>query len=141
MDLYKIIKWLVIVLSVVGFGFFLFVLIKGDDYIATTGEGIDWFIYIAYITLFLTLLFVAIFVIKGIFAGNIMKTIIPIAAFVVIIAVSFMLADGKETVMSDGGIVSATESRWIGAGLYTFYTVALIAIGAMIFSGFKKVSR
>lgn len=141
MNLYKIIKILVIVLSVIGFGFFLFVLIKGDEYIAKTGEGIDWFIYIAYITLFLTLLFVAIFVIKGIFSGNIMKTIIPIVAFVVIIAVSYMLADGQETVMSDGTVISATESRWIGAGLFTFYTVALIAIGAMLFSGFKKVTR
>ncbi len=141
MSLYKIIKISAIILSVVGFVFFLFILIKGDEYIAQTGEGVDWFIYISYITLIMSLLFVAIFVVKGILSGNIMKTLIPIGAFIIIIAISYVLADGTETTMSDGTVVSAGESKWIGAGLYTFYVIALIAVGAMVFSGINKVKR
>ena|SRR5690554_1034378 len=141
MNLYKIFKILVIILGVIGFGFFLFILSKGDDHIISTGEGVDLFIYISYITLFLAILLVVIFVIREILKGNIMKTIIPIIAFVVIVGISYMLADGNEVIANDGTVISATQSRWIGAGLYTFYIVALIAIGAMVFSGFKKISR
>lgn len=141
MSLYKIFKILVIVLGVIGFGFFIFIQIRGDEEVASTGAGVDWFIFISYITLFLAISLVGIFVIREILKGNIMKTIIPIIAFVVIIGISFLLADGNETIANDGTVISATQSRWIGAGLYTFYIVALIALGSMVFSGFKKVTR
>ncbi len=141
MNSYKIFKILILILGVIGFGFFLFILIKGDEHIINTGEGIDWFIYISYITIILAILMVAFFVVKDILSGNIMKTLIPVVAFIVIVGISYMLSDGVEVVANDGTIISATQSKWIGAGLYTFYIVALIAIGAMVLSGFKKVSR
>jgi hypothetical protein len=36
------------------------------------------------------------------------------------------------------GILSESGSKWVGTGLYSFYILAIIAIGTMIFSGFKK---
>ncbi len=141
MGLHKIIKIAAILLSIVGIIYFLMILMKGDETIIATGEGIDGYIYVAYIIVALAILFVLIFVIQGILAGNIMKTLIPIGAFLVIIAISYILADGTEMVMKDGGTLTAGQSRWIGAGLNTFYIVAVLAIGAMIFSGFKKVTR
>src|SRR5690554_5487563 len=124
MNSYKIFKILILILGVIGFGFFLFILIKGDEHIINTGEGIDWFIYISYITIILAILMVAFFVVKDILSGNIMKTLIPVVAFIVIVGISYMLSDGVEVVANDGTIISATQSKWIGAGLYTFYIVA-----------------
>lgn len=141
MNLYKLIKLLAIVLSVVGAGFFLYILIQGNEQVQNTGEGVDWFITIAYITLLLAILFVLFFVIKGILSGNIMKTLVPLGAFLVIIAISYGLADGSEVTLSNGTVISSTQSKWIGTGLYTFYMVAGIAIASMILSEINKIRK
>lgn len=141
MNLYKVIKILAIVLSVVAAGIFLYVLIQGNEQVQATGQGVDWFIYIAYITLLIAILFVLLFVIQGILAGDSKKTLIPLAIFLVIIAISYGLADGNEVILSNGTVISAGESRWIGTGLYTFYTVAGIAIASMIYSEINKIRK
>jgi hypothetical protein len=43
--------------------------------------------------------------------------------------------------MKNGEMLTANESQWIGAGLRTFYILAAIAVGAMIFSGIKKLIK
>lgn len=141
MNLYKVIKILAIVLSVVAAGIFLYVLIQGNEQVQATGQGVDWFIYIAYITLLIAILFVLLFVIQGILAGDPKKTLIPLAIFLVIIAISYGLADGNEVILNNGTVISAGESRWIGTGLYTFYAVAGIAIASMIYSEINKIRK
>jgi hypothetical protein len=51
---------------------------------------------------------------------------------------SFLLSEGVETPMKDGEVLSAAGSRWVGAGLRTFYILAVVAIGAMLYSGVKR---
>jgi hypothetical protein len=43
--------------------------------------------------------------------------------------------------MQDGEMLSASGSKWVGTGLYAFYIMAILAIGAMVFSGIKKVTK
>jgi len=150
MGLHKILKIVALILSVAGIIFLAMIVSKGDDAVRQTGEGLDGFLYVAYIMLAIVLFFVIIFVLKGILAGNIKNTLIIIGAFLAIVVISYVMADGVETVMKDGKfpieivmkdgkVLSASGSKWVSTGLYMFYALGVIAIGTMVFSGVKKL--
>ena len=40
--------------------------------------------------------------------------------------------------MKDGELLSASGSRWVGTGLRTFYILAIVAVGVMLYSGVKR---
>jgi ABC-type iron transport system FetAB permease component len=84
-------------------------------------------------------LIVIFYVLKGVFAGNIKKTLFTLLGFAVIIIIAYVLADGVETPLKDGGTLSASGSKWVGTGLYTFYIMALLAIAAMVWTGVTKL--
>ena len=42
-------------------------------------------------------------------------------------------------VASDGEVLSATGARWVETGIRVFYYLAVIAIGAMGYSGVKRI--
>ncbi len=67
------------------------------------------------------------------------NTAIGIIAFAVIVIIGFVLADGVETPMKDGDVLSASGSKWVGTGLYAFYVLAAVAVGLMFLSGIKKL--
>ncbi len=138
MGLHKITKIVGLILSIVGAGFLGNIIMKGDEVIKETGAGIDAFIYTTYIIFALVLIAVIIFGLKALVSGNIKNTLMIVGAFVVVIGISYGLADGTEMPLTDGGMLSESGSKWIGAGLYSFYILAIVAIGSMIISGFKK---
>ncbi|MFT4801304.1 MAG: peptidoglycan/LPS O-acetylase OafA/YrhL [Flavobacteriaceae bacterium] len=143
MGLHKIIKIVGLILSLIGVALLGMMIMKGDDVIKETGSGIDAFIYTAYAIFALVLIAVVIFGLKGLMSGNIKNTLIILGAFIVVIGVSYGLADNNplgihQLTLSNGEILTDSNSKWIGAGLYTFYILAIIAIGSMIVSGFKK---
>jgi peptidoglycan/LPS O-acetylase OafA/YrhL len=138
MGLHKIIKIVGLILSLIGVVILGMMIMKGDDVIKETGSGIDAFIYTAYVIFALVLIAVVIFGLKGLMSGNIKNTLIIIGAFVVIVGLSYGLADNNQLTLANGELLTESNSKWIGAGLYTFYILAIIAIGSMIISGFKK---
>ena len=111
---------------------------KGDDVIKETGSGVDGFLYTAYIIFALVLISVVVFGFKGLMSGNIKNTLITLGSFILIVALSYGLADSNQLTLANGELLSEANSKWIGAGLYTFYILAIVAIGSMIVSGFKK---
>ncbi|WP_310991515.1 hypothetical protein [Aequorivita marina] len=141
MALHKILKIVALLLSIAGIIFLAMIIAKGDTAVAETGEGVDGFLYVAYITFAITILFVLFFVLKGIFAGNIKSTLLSIGAFLLVVAISYVLADGSPMQMPEGDVLSASGSKWVGTGLYTFYIMAILAIGSMVLSGIKKVTK
>lgn len=140
MALHKILRIVALILSVAGIIFLAMIISKGDDVVRQTGEGLDGFLYVAYIMFAIVLFFVIIFVLKGLLAGNIKKTLIILGAFLAIVVISYVMADGVETEMRDGEILSANGSKWVSTGLYVFYILGVLAIGAMISSGLKKLT-
>jgi len=138
MGLHKILKIVGLVLSIVGVYFLAMIIMKGDDAIVESGTGIDGFLFTAYVMFALVVGAVLIFGLKALFTGNIKNTLIIIGAFIVVIAISYTLADNTPMVLKDGDMLSESGSKWVGAGLYTFYILAVVAIGAMIVSGFKR---
>ena len=138
MGLHKILKIVGLVLSLIGVYFLAMIIIKGDDAIIESGTGIDGFIYTAYVIFALVVVAVVIFGLKGLFSGNIKNTLITLGAFIVVIAISYAMADDTPMMLKDGEMLSESGSKWVGAGLYTFYLLGIIAIGSMIMSGFKR---
>ncbi|HAV53631.1 MAG TPA: hypothetical protein DCX41_01680, partial [Aequorivita sp.] len=78
MALHKILKIIALLLGVAGVIFLAMIIAKGDEAVSATGEGVDGFLYVAYITFAITIVFVLFFVLKGIFAGNIKNTLISV---------------------------------------------------------------
>ncbi|MFT5436028.1 MAG: Na+/proline symporter [Ulvibacter sp.] len=139
MGLHKILKIVALLLSIAGVVSLAMIVSNGDDAVKATGEGLDGFLYIAYIMFALVLFFVIIFVLKGLMAGDIKKTLITVGAFLVVIIISYLMADGVETLMKDGKTLSESGSKWISTGINAFVLLGLIAIGSMVFGGVKKI--
>mgnify|MGYP003307981398 FL=1 len=133
MDLYKILKVSAIGLSVLGIVFVLLIL---SDVLS----GIDMILYNAYVVLFIIISSVLYFGLKNMFSDktNLMATLKMIGSFLGLFALCFIIASGEETLMREGKILSATSSKFIGAALFMFYSLILIASGTMLFFGFKN---
>lgn len=130
MGLHKVLKIVALLLAVGGIISLLMVLLNG--------QGLDAQMYIAYVTLALVVLLVLIFVLKGLAAGNLKRTLASVGIFLLIVVIAYVMADGVETEMRDGEILSQSGSQWVGTGLNTFYILAIVAIGSMIYSGIKN---
>lgn len=145
--LHKILKIVAIILSLAGAVWLVRIILAGDTAITDSPDLqsalVIPFIYISYFVLGLALVFVIIFVLKNLFsnAKSLKSTLIGLGAFAAVIAISFVLADGTEVPMQDGEMLSATGARWVETGIYAFYILAVLAIGAMIFSGAKKLVK
>ena len=133
MDLYKILKVSAIGLSLLGIVFVLLIL---SDVLS----GIDMILYNAYVVLFIIVSSVLYFGLKNMFSdkSNLMTTLKMIGSFLGLFALCFILASGEETLMREGKILSATSSKFIGAALFMFYSLIIIASGTMLFFGFFK---
>ena len=133
MDLYKIFKVSAIGLSLLGIVFVLLIL---SDVLS----GIDMILYNAYVVLFIIVSSVLYFGLKNMFSdkSNLMTTLKMIGSFLGVFALCFILASGEETLMREGKILSATSSKFIGAALFMFYSLIIIASGTMLFFGFKN---
>jgi TRAP-type mannitol/chloroaromatic compound transport system permease large subunit len=88
---------------------------------------------------------ILIFIIKGLFAGNIKKTLMTVGAFLAIILVSYILSSGTDldlTPFNSKGLgITEAISKNVGAGLIALYILMFLAVLSLIFSGFKKTSK
>lgn len=139
MGLHKILKIVALILSIAGAISLGMIISKGDDAVKLTGEGLDGFLYIAYIMFALVLFFVVVFVIKGLMAGDVKKTLITVGAFLAVVVISYAMADGVETAMKDGEMLSANGSKMISTGLNMFVILGVVAIGSMAFGSVKNI--
>jgi hypothetical protein len=142
-------KVLTIVLAIVGvlsIAFLVMILAAGDEAIklGESSSTVDAFMYIAYLILFLPLAFVVIFSLKNIATNSdtLKSTLRGVGAFALLALVCYFgLAEGNETTLKDGETLSANGSQLLGAGLYLFYALILIAGGSMLFFGIKKMIK
>ncbi len=145
MTIHKVLKYLALVIGVIGLILLGRIIIAGDEAImASTAEQnslLEPLMWLSYIILGISILIVGIFVIKGLFTGNVKNTLISVGAFLLIIAIAYVVTDGNETVLKDGTTLSASGDHWVGAGLVMFYILAAVAAGAMVLSGIRKLIK
>ena len=135
MGLHKIVKILSLVLALAGILF-------GVMIIAGNNGQIDSMMYVAYAVLFIVLALVVVYTLINLLSHKdaLMGALKGVGSFVVLgLICYFVFATGTEKTIADGKILSATDDKLIGAGLYMFYALAIIASGAMLFTGLKKM--
>ncbi len=133
MNFYNILKYTAIGLSLLGIIFVLVILL--DNLV-----GIDMILYNAYFVLFIIVSSVLYFGIKNMLGNksSLMNALKGVGSFLGLFLVCFLIASGEETLMREGKILSATSSKFIGAALFMFYSLIIIASGTMLFFGYKN---
>ena len=144
----KIIKIVAGVVGVIAIFFLIRIIGAGDDAIendtALQGSLVSPFMYIAYIVLAITVALVALFSLKNIATRPkvLMSTLKNVGAFLVLAAIAYFgFANGVETEMKDGEVLSAGGSKLVGTGLYLFYFLLVAAVGLMLYTGVKKTIK
>lgn len=140
MGLHKILKIVAFALAILG-AIFALTIIAGDSDTALSMSGN--MLYVTYAVLGLVLALVFIFVIKGLFAGDLKKTLITVGAFIAVLVISYGVSSGTDldlTPFTDKGLdVDEGTSKVVGAGLNAFYVLGVVAIGSMLIGGVKKI--
>ncbi len=140
MGLHKILKIVAFALAIIGAIFALMIMAGDEEAAASMGSNM---LYVSYIVLFIVIALVLLFVVKGLFAGNVKKTLMSVGAFVAVIIIAYAISSGTDlnlTPFTDKGLdVTESTSKNVGAGLIAFYVLAIIAIASMAFSGVKKI--
>lgn len=136
MNTHKIIKIVAFALAILG-SIFALMIMTGSD------AMIDNILYITYAVLGLVIALVVIFVLKGLVTGDIKKTLMTVGAFLAVIFITYAMSSGTDLDLkpfNDKGLgITEGISKNVGAGLYAFYVLAVIAIGSMLYGGVKKI--
>ena len=146
MDLQKLLKIVAIVIGVISIFFLGSIISTGDEAIkAGDASGtIDVFMNVSYFILAIAVLIVLAFTVLNLVSNTagLKNTLMGVGAFAVLsLLCYFGFANGVETTLKDGDILSESGSRLVGAGLYLFYFLAVIAGGIMLGFGIKKMAK
>ena len=138
MGLHKILSIVALILAVIGIIFGLMIM-------SGSHGMIDNMMIVAYVIFAITIALVLFYVIIGLFSGNIKKTLLSLGAFLAIIIISYLMASGTNLDLQpfiDKGLnVTETTSKNVGAGLYTFYALAIFAIAVVALSSIRKLVK
>ena len=140
MNLQKITNISVVVLAVLALIVLGVIIGQGDEYIemsAMQGNfgAVSVMINLALFVLLVTVLMTLVFSMKNLFSekSKLKKAGMSIGSFLFVFILAFVLSSGVETPMQDGKMLSALQSRFVEAGIRTFYLLTLIAGGIMIY--------
>ena len=148
MNIQRIVKIGAGLLGVLGIVFLFRIIGAGDEEIKMAASMGDYgtvspLISIAQIIFYVSVAATLIFSLLNLFGDSqkLKKALISVGFLVVVVGISFALSSGVETPLKDGEVLSASGARWIETGILVFYSLAIIAIGAMAFSGVKRLTN
>lgn len=144
----KIIKIVLIVLGVLSA--ILWYQLPGRDVPASeavNSGAMNFMFIITYLLLAIAVAVSLLFTLKNLFANpkSLKKTLMVIGGFLLVVVISYVLADGTDInleEMANRGIeTSETTVKRIGTGLNVFFLLVVIAVGSMLYGGFKKMTN
>lgn len=145
MTIHKILKYLALVIGVIGLILLARIIMAGDSAIENSVSQqqsvLVPMMWLSYLVLAVVIVLVGFFVIKGLFRGNIKNTLIAVGSFLLIVVIAYLITGGEAITLRDGTTVTANASHWISTGLVVFYFLAAIAVGAMVLSGVRKLIK
>lgn len=112
---------------------------------AAQSGAMNLMFFITYFLLGIAVLVSLLFALMNLFSNpkNLKKALMIVGGFILVVAFAYVLADGTDIdldEMAKRGIpTTETTVKRIGTGLNMFFLLVLIAIGSMIFGGFKKM--
>ena len=145
MNLQKITNISVVLLAVLALIVLGVIIGQGDEYIemsAMQGNfgAVSVMINLALFVLLVTVLMTLVFSMKNLFSekSKLKKAGMSIGSFLFVFILAFVLSSGVETPMQDGKMLSALQSKFVEAGIRTFYLLTLIAGGIMLYFSVSK---
>ena len=145
MNLQKITNISVVLLALTALIILGVIIGQGDEYIemsAMQGNfgAVSVMINLALFVLLVTVLMTLVFSMKNLFSekSKLKKAGVSIGSFLFVFILAFVLSSGVETPMQDGKMLSALQSRFVEAGIRTFYLLTLIAGGIMVYFSVSK---
>ena len=145
MNLKKITNISVVLLAVLALIVLGVIIGQGDEYIemsAMQGNfgAVSVMINLALFVLLVTVLMTLVFSMKNLFSekSKLKKAGMSIGSFLFVFILAFVLSSGVETPMQDGKMLSALQSRFVEAGIRTFYLLTIIAGGIMVYFSVSK---
>lgn len=148
MSVQKIVTYVAALLGVIGLIFQITILGKGDDVIEMAALSGDYGVVSSMVSLAMIIIAIAVILTLAFSVMNLAsdpeklkKAMISIGVFLVVVLIAFLFSSGVETPLKDGEVLSATGSRLVETGLRTFYFLVVIAAGAMIYSGVRRLKN
>ncbi|MGB5172949.1 hypothetical protein [Eudoraea sp.] len=144
----KIIKIVLIVLGLLSA--ILWYQLPGRDVPASeavNSGAMNFMFIITYLLLAIAVAVSLIFTLKNLFANpkSLKKTLMVIGGFLLVVVISYVLADGTDInldEMANRGIATSESTvKRIGTGLNVFFLLVIIAVGSMLYGGFKKMTN
>ncbi|HMB64186.1 MAG TPA: hypothetical protein VKN36_13990 [Eudoraea sp.] len=145
--MHKIVKIVLVVLGLIGA--IMWFQLPGREVPASEAVGngaLNFMFIITYVLLGIAILFSLLFALKNLFSNpaSLKKTLFVVVGFLLVVAIAYVLSDGADGTVEEMASrgVATTEStvKKIGMGLNVFFILTLIAVGAMMWGGVKKMT-
>ncbi len=146
--MHKIVKIALVVVGLIGAALWFFLPESEMPPAEAANDGaLNAMFWITYLLLGIAIAFSLVFALKNLFSSpaSLKKSLFVIVGFLVVVGIGFVLASGTDVSieeMADRGIeTSETTIRRIGAGINVFFILTIIAVGAMLMGGVRKMSK
>ncbi|WP_373073504.1 hypothetical protein [Zeaxanthinibacter enoshimensis] len=146
--MHKIVKIILVVLGVIG-AVLWFQLPSSD---VPASEAVDsgamnFMFIITYLLLAIAVLFSLVFSLVALFSNpqSLKRTLIVVVGFLVVVGIAYGISSGTDVNIDEMARrgVATTEStvKLIGMGLNVFFLLTIIAVGAMLWGGLRKMTK
>jgi len=157
MILHKVLKYFSLALCVIAAIFFIYTLVVGDQAVEMNEDGVQAttvvpMMYIAYVIMALILVLVAGFVVVNLVSNPAAakRALVSVGLLVAVMALAYFVfaddsvmdpATGKQIMLDDGEALTASDSKWIGGALWTFYIIGVISVATILWAGVTKLIK
>jgi len=141
--MHKIVKIGLVVLGLIG-AVLWFMLPDSDMPVneAAASGPMNAMFWIAYLLLGIAVVASLIFALKGIFSNpaGLKRTLFGLGGLAVVVIIAYVMSSGTD--VSDDYMAMSSEStvKKIGMGLNVFFILTIVAVGAMLWGGFRKMT-
>lgn len=112
---------------------------------AVNNGAMNFMFIISYVLLGVSIVVALLYGLINVFTskGALKKTLLIIGGFLIVVAISYAMAKGTDVNMAEmarnGVPTTEGQVKMIGMGLNVFFILTVVAIGAMLFGGIKKM--
>lgn len=144
--MHKIVKIILVVIGLIGT--ILWFQLPGSDVPpaeAVNNGSMSFMFILAYLLLGVSVVVTILYGFMNLFTskGGLKKALFVIGGFLIVVGISYAMAKGTDVNMAEmaknGVPTTESQVKMIGMGLNVFFILTLIAVGAMLFGGVKKM--
>ncbi|CAM3534536.1 hypothetical protein ZORO111903_11325 [Zobellia roscoffensis] len=146
--MHKIVKIILVVVGLIGAAlWFMLPEAEMPASEAANNGALNAMFAITWLLLGIAVVFSLVFALKNLFSNpaNLKKTLFVVVGFLIVVGIGFVLSSGTDVSIEEmaarGIPTDESEIKRIGAGLNVFFILTLIAVGAMLWGGVRKMIK